>query len=158
MQDSREKRHSIMDLIESRGPELASQIDLLASFINRWAIDKGFWKQEEELSRLVEIAKSNALISEEDRDYLNGAIKSLVSSTKQMLVITEIAEYVEGLRSTTPDKDCAELGFSNEEVEVADAIIRLLDLAAHRKYRIGDAIMAKMSKNCGRPYQHGRLF
>jgi hypothetical protein len=49
-------------------------------------------------------------------------------------------------------------GFTNEEEEVADQIIRLLDYAGEYKLRIGECIRAKMMKNEGRPYQHGKAF
>lgn len=78
---------------------------------------------------------------------------------KLMLTITELAEGYEGVRrgiSSRPDEHCPE--FTNEEVELADAIIRLLDLAEYRKLRLPAAILCKMDYNATRPYKHNKQF
>ena len=54
---------------------------------------------------------------------------------------------------------CAQKKLHNDglDEELADIVIRVFDLAAFMGIPIGDAIMAKMEKNKGRPYMHGKL-
>lgn len=40
--------------------------------------------------------------------------------------------------------------------ELADIVIRVLDLAGYLDFRIGDCIILKMEKNKNRPYKHGK--
>jgi NTP pyrophosphatase (non-canonical NTP hydrolase) len=46
--------------------------------------------------------------------------------------------------------------FSSVAIELADVIIRTLDLAAYCNIKIGDAISAKIAYNKTRPYKHGK--
>lgn len=114
--------------------ECALALDTLAQGINEWANRKGFWAFP---------------------DLMVYAESSLVKSTKLMLVVTELAEAVEGLRkpiaSTIPP-------YTNEEEEIADAIIRLLDYAGQYRLRIGEAVIEKIALNEGRPYRHDKNF
>jgi hypothetical protein len=78
---------------------------------------------------------------------------------KLMLTITELAEGYEGVRKNIghlPDEHCPE--YTNEEIELADSIIRLLDLAEYRKLRLAGAVLCKMDYNATRPYKHNKQF
>ena len=121
--------------------------DQLAARINRWAKAKGFWD-------IPEAIRTAAVSSPEAGRYLDNLIKS----QKQMLVVTEGAELIEGLRKTAEANDHDPEAFTNEEVEVADQIIRLLDFAGQYDLRIGACILAKMEKNEARPHRHGKAF
>lgn len=46
--------------------------------------------------------------------------------------------------------------FSGEEEELADTMIRIADYAKSKNYRLGEAIVAKMTYNQSRPYKHGK--
>ena len=123
--------------------EVQTNLDALQSLaeeITKWAAEKGFWSEHG-------IA---TLTSEVRTAFIN-----MQKTQKIMLVVTELAELTEGLRKAA---DSSTAGFTNEEEEVADAIIRLLDYAGRYRLRIGDALGAKMAKNEGRPYQHGKRF
>jgi hypothetical protein len=49
--------------------------------------------------------------------------------------------------------------FSGAEVELADAIIRIMDMAKNRGYNIAEALLEKIMYNKTRPYKHGnKLF
>lgn len=121
--------------------------DHLAERINRWAQGKGFWDRPDRLRALC----AN---DPEVKHY----VENLVKSQKQMLVVTEGAELIEGLRKPTEANDHDPEAFTNEEVEVADQIIRLLDYAGEYKLRIGQCLLAKMVKNEARPHRHGKSF
>lgn len=74
-----------------------------------------------------------------------------------MLVVTELAELVEGLRHGNPPDDKIP-GFSAAEAEAADAIIRLMDLAPALGWRLAEAIVAKIAFNKTRQRLHGKAF
>ncbi len=71
------------------------------------------------------------------------------------LMHSELSEVLEALRNGNPpdDKIPAYLG---TEAELADVVIRIMDMAHARKWRVAEAIIAKMAMNKTRPYKHGR--
>ena len=70
------------------------------------------------------------------------------------LIHSELSECLEGLRhGNPPDAHCPE--FSSAEIELADAVIRIADMAAARGWRLGEAIVAKQAYNVTRPVRHG---
>ena len=71
-----------------------------------------------------------------------------------MLIVTELAEACEALRHGNPPDDKIP-EFSGVEAELADACIRIFDMAEARGYRLGEAICAKAKMNEGRPAMHG---
>jgi NTP pyrophosphatase (non-canonical NTP hydrolase) len=125
---------------------LALDINRLAHDIHVWAKVKGFWNVPEDVERMLHT------LSDKSRDW----IARMIKSQKLALVTTETSEQVEAVRK--PDTESGLPGFSNEEEECADQIIRLLDYAARYDLRIGEAIMAKMAVNEGRPYKHNKEF
>lgn len=73
------------------------------------------------------------------------------------LIHSELSEALEALRSGNPkDKNLPE--FSSVEVEFADAVIRIMDTCHARKWRLAEAILAKMNYNKTRSYKHGKGF
>lgn len=72
------------------------------------------------------------------------------------LIHSEISEALEGLRKDKMDEHCPDL--KSVEVELADAIIRILDFAGARNLQLGKAIIEKMLYNITRPYKHGKKF
>jgi NTP pyrophosphatase (non-canonical NTP hydrolase) len=73
------------------------------------------------------------------------------------LAHAELSEALEGLRKgNPPDSKVPE--FSSVEVEFADLIIRVMDHAHARGWRIAQAIEAKMKYNLTRPHKHGKQF
>jgi len=65
-----------------------------------------------------------------------------------MLVVTELAEAMEGYRHQDQD---------NFKEELADAFIRLMDLCGGLKIDIEKEIAKKTMKNKQRPYKHGKI-
>ena len=74
-----------------------------------------------------------------------------------MLIVSELGECLEGLRSGNSPSDKIP-NFSSAEEELADAIIRILDMAEARNWDIESAIKAKLEYNKNRPYKHNKKF
>lgn len=74
-----------------------------------------------------------------------------------MLMVTELAEAVEGLRHGNPPDDKIP-EFSSVEAEFADVLIRMMDHAHARGWRVAKAVKAKMAKNQTRARMHGKAF
>ena len=100
-----------------------------ASDVHHTAKEKGFWEDGEERN--------------------NGEMLCLIHS--------EISEALEALRKNNPTDNKLPT-FSSVETELADAVIRIMDLAHARGWRVAQAIEAKMQYNSGRPYKHGKEF
>lgn len=75
---------------------------------------------------------------------------------KLMLVVTELAEAMEGFRCVPPKLDEHCPAFQNVEIEIADAMIRLFDFAQEAGLRVFDAMLAKHAFNKTRPRKHGK--
>ena len=105
------------------------EIEALAKACHEAAKDKGFW----------------------DSSRNHGELIALIHS--------ELSEALEALRCSGPPKASDKLaGFLAVEEEMADAVIRILDMCAARRWRIGKAIEAKMAYNRTREYKHGKAF
>ena len=72
----------------------------------------------------------------------------LCFSNKLMMVVTELAEACEGDRKNLPDDKLPHR--SMREVELADALIRIFDLAGAYGMDIGGALAEKMEYNASR--------
>ena len=70
------------------------------------------------------------------------------------LIHSEISECLEYLRHGNPASDHVP-EISGAEEELADAIIRIMDLAYNKKWNIPRALFLKMEYNKTRPYRHG---
>ena len=110
-------------------PNLFSDvINALASTVYQNAVDHGF----------------HEVSTREPRDHC----------VRIALMHTELAELTEAIRLGNPPSRNIE-GFSEAEEEVADLVIRALDYAAFDDMRLGEAIVAKIAFNAGRPKMHG---
>ena len=128
-------------------PETHQILNLLARDIAQWSINKGFWQNAEDLV--------NTMITKDCTDHQAHFASTLVKCQKILLMVSELGELTEELR-----KPAAEdvPGYENEVIELADVVIRILDYCGYYGLPLGEAIMAKMAKNEGRPYMHGKGF
>jgi NTP pyrophosphatase (non-canonical NTP hydrolase) len=83
---------------------------------------------------------------------------------KLALCFTEISEALEAHRELYDDAEADPLTgmtpMQEEDFteELADAIIRVLDIAGGYELPIGDAIISKIEKNRARPPKHGKRY
>lgn len=109
--------------------DLMQGLNKLASDIHEANVEKGFWDDHRPLTETT------------------------------MLIVTELAEAVEEERAGR-----SELWFQPDgkpegvDIELIDALIRLLDLLGSRDTDIEFLLSEKLSYNAGRPYKHGRSY
>ncbi len=70
------------------------------------------------------------------------------------LIHSEISEALEGLRAGNPPDDKVPQ-HSSAAVELADAIVRIMDMAQARGWDVAQALVDKVAYNKTRAYRHG---
>lgn len=70
------------------------------------------------------------------------------------LIQSEASEALEAMRAGNPPDDKIP-EFSGAEAELADVVIRIMDMSAARGWDVGAAIKAKMEMNLTRSHMHG---
>lgn len=79
-------------------------------------------------------------------------------SRKLLQIVGEVIEAQDALRIGNPQSDKI-IGFTSEEEELADVVLRVMDYAEKFDLDIAEAIIAKAEYNKTRPIRHGgKLF
>lgn len=84
-----------------------------------------------------------------DKEGYDTRTNTMCFSQKLMLIVSEIAEAMEGDRKGLPDDKLPHRDM--REVELADAVIRIYDLAGAYNMDLGGAIVEKLAFNAIRP-------
>lgn len=150
-----------MNMNENTQGTVSAALEVLAAHCHSMAVNKGFWSGRYSALKMDVSKKSMISDGELGEDItVMDVIRRLNSRNDAellMLMVTELAEACEGLRhGNGPSDHIPE--FSCLEEELADTIIRILDMAAARNCRIGGAVIAKMKYNSSRPNKHGKKF
>ena len=116
-------------------------IKQLQKLCHKIAVKKGFWDTNGEAEKWFTGQRTDT--------RNNGEMIALQHS--------ELSEALEAIRKGNPlSKKIPK--FSLAEEELADCIIRILDMAEGRKFNIAGAIKAKIVYNKKRVYKHGKKF
>lgn len=114
-----------------------------ARFAHRTALEKGWWKKED---AILEKLKGHPELIEA---FL------LAQDGKNIALFTaEASEALEAMRHGNPPDDHLP-DFKGTEAELADIIIRIMDVSQRRGWRVAEAVVAKMNYNANRPAMHG---
>lgn len=119
LKENRDKREKLND------NKMIYNINMLRDKCFQNALDAG-WHTDLETGELIERNKAEML----------------------MLIVSEVAEAMEGVRKDLKDDHLPER--SMEEVELADTVIRIMDYAGRWGLDIGGAIMEKLEYNKNR--------
>lgn len=114
--------------------------------VHTTAVEKGFWDNRRALECLA--------LEDGNLDLHKFAVGSTALAALA-LVTSEISEAAEAIRHGNPPDDKVPT-FSGAEAELADAIIRIMDLADAMGWNVAAAIEEKRSYNSNRPYLHGK--
>lgn len=109
----------------------AGDLNSLAADIHEWALEKGFWKGKDFDQHVVE---------------------------KLLLIHSEVTEAAEVVRANKDSGSTKIPAYSHFDEELADIIIRTLDLAHAVGSNISGAVCAKMAYNETREHKHGKRF
>lgn len=133
------------------------------------------WQRQHEAERQNKLAQVGAVlatlgpVTQTLFDQLQGQVFDAMTAngfwgpnqdntgSKIALIHSELSEALEADRKgiETDDKIPE---FTGMEAELADTIIRILDLAGRHNLRLGEAIIAKMHFNLSRPPKHGKAY
>ena len=102
----------------------------VSKVVHDMAEDKGFWPAQKA-----------------DRNFGEGLA----------LIHSELSEALEGMRTGNPESKKIP-GFSQVEEELADVVIRLMDLCVGLQMDLPKAILSKIRHNAKRAYKHGKNF
>lgn len=135
---------------------VAALLNDLSEEIGTWSESKGFREDWILADELEEIAEREIGLTHVEVDTLAKAANALrinIIGTKLMLTVSELSEALETLR----DHGMHIMdGDGNFGEELADAKIRIDDLAHLLRIPIGDEQIRKVDANVDRPYKHGR--
>lgn len=121
--------------------EFINQWNEMQSAVHNTAVEKGWWKDRRFIEHLCVGNYSQSCQANIDLACI-------------ALIISELSEAMEAIRHGNPLDDKIPR-FKGTEAELADAVIRIMDLADERGWRVGEAIIAKAEMNKGRPVMHG---
>lgn len=108
--------------------DFSNAIELMQQEIHQVNVDNGFYDN----------------VQEGDVDFM----------IRASLIHSEVSEFVEAVRESK-DKSEHIPQFLAVEEELADIIIRVLDVSAHHHLDLAGAILAKTKFNAKRGYRHG---
>jgi len=147
---------------------LVTSIDAVSRRIHEIAEAKGFWNCQTCKGRKYLVADGQLLVPLGPEGKNSGqAFECPVCDGTGInrndgeaisLMHSELSELLEGLRDGNPASEKLGDGFTQADEEGADLVIRLLDLAHKRGWKIAEAMVAKIAVNADRPYLHGREF
>lgn len=124
--------------------------DIIQQRIHDSVVEKGFWEDAE---TALDVDSPDSTV-DHSKEYQ--AIQKFIVGQKIALIHSEVSEALEGSRKDLMDDHLPSR--SMLEVELADTVIRIMDLAQWLGLDLSGAILEKFSYNQSRPYKHGKQF
>ena len=122
-------------------PTNAGQVlNCLACAAHETALEHGFYADHDRV--LAELRYEGLFDSCEiiERDFVLGQIAKIASECGEAVAAIQHGESIESVAE-----------------ELADVVIRMLDLAGHMGVDFGKILTGKMERNKQRPYKHGKV-
>ena len=119
-------------------------INELVKQVHENAVQHGWWEQERSFGELIALCHSE--LSEALEEYRNG--HPLYAGNLPILYYSG-----GGYNASTPTKCCTKP--EGIAPELADTVIRIMDMCAHYGIDLEAAILEKHEYNKSRPYKHG---
>lgn len=110
--------------------------------------EKGFWDSRELIPNVMNLLSCPIVDIESTQKAFNAQMLCLIHS--------EISEALEADRKDLMDDKLPHR--KGLEVELADALIRILDMAGGLGMDLGGAVEEKLAYNTTRPFKHGKQF
>lgn len=108
------------------------------------------------INRLVNLCHKNAVRHGFWETHGEEKKETALLLSKIALIHSELSELVEYARKDPSTRSDHIPEITGVEEELADAVIRIFDLAGYLHVNLGRAIALKMEFNRGRPYMHGK--
>lgn len=109
---------------------------------------KGFWKYREETPQLI-----RNFFPEEIAEEFAIAVEKAYNAQAIALMHSELSEALEADRKDLMDDKLTHR--KGLEVELADAVIRIMDFSQGKDLDVDGAVLEKLNYNKTRPYLHG---
>ena len=109
---------------------------------------KGFWKYREETPQLI-----RNFFPEEIAEEFAVAVEKAYNAQAIALMHSELSEALEADRKDLMDDKLTHR--KGLEVELADAVIRIMDFTQGKDMDLDNTIAEKLAYNTTRPYLHG---
>lgn len=154
--------------VEAQDFLIKTGLEALQARVYGNAVVKGWWELPEAAQKVIAVLQEQRDVELDGENFqqvaeIDKAIAAVESLAKRnfgeaiALIHSEASEALESARKgSVPDDKVPQ--FSGEEAELADVVIRILDLAGGLKLRVIDAMLAKHAYNTTRPYKHGKKF
>ena len=127
----------------------------LSKKINTGVREKGFWQSMHRAIALSREVENGQIVETEN----SKATKDAFIAQKIGLIMSECGEALEAMRKPNYEANGYGIGVKDSFAdEIADAIIRLLDLCGELNINIDAQIQWKMDYNNGRSEKHGKEF
>ena len=123
-------------------------LNTLRDAAHRNAVDKGFHNDRDEITELL--GGHIPLLTNYGRVAVASRLALIHSEVSEAL---ELIRKDDNVKHDTYAKDGKPIGFSSE---LADIIIRVLDLSGLLGINIGKAVVEKLEYNASREYRHGK--
>lgn len=127
--------------------------------VHQNSVDHGFWEASADIP--TKIALIHSELSEALEDYRDGKmevyfVETLAEGVNLKIAAGDHARYYGGGRELSLSEAIADRKPEGFPVELADVVIRCMDLAGHLGIDLGAVVELKMAYNAGRPHLHGR--